>query len=208
MGLTIAKDKMDAKHDIKELKWIKITENHENKIASKFHTQWEFGERADSSHRHECTFYVKELGLDKLEETVNDLSNPKSKNYGKYLSKEKVEEMTKNPIGMNVVRSYILNFTNVTITKETTSTITANTNIENWEKMLNTQFFNVSNLNLNEGKEIESSIVRCKEYSLPAHIVEHVKFVTGTTQLPVALSKGPIISRGPIVKPMPMEIKS
>lgn len=45
------------------------------------------GSRADASHVHVVVFVVKKRNMDKIEDILNDVSDPSSPNYGKYLSR-------------------------------------------------------------------------------------------------------------------------
>jgi hypothetical protein len=146
-------------------------------------------ERASPEIEQECVWYLHELGKEQLEKTLLDVSNPKSANYGKYLTKEEIDAMTVNPVAIQAVTDY-LHQVGATITKQNGNVITATAPLSVWETTFNTQFFAVHSEALNN-----QIVYRARDYFLPKNIAPLVNMVTNTVQMPVKVHHGPIISR-------------
>ena len=150
-----------------------------------------WGNRASPELQHECIFHVKdsEASLKILQEHLEKSSDPTSNMYGKHLRKDEVDRIMSNEADMEIVKRYITD-AGATVVKETRNAITATAPISVWAHALNTEFFRV------EGNYFDP-IIRAHKYSLPADVAEHVSMVLNTAQLPVRMSRGPVIS-GPI----------
>lgn len=142
--------------------------------------------RADPSALHQCKIYLKSKNMEKLENRLKQSSNPHSSSYGQHMTKQEVDELTKDEEGHDVVNSY-LDDKGIQVIKTGTDYITAEAAVSTWESALNTEFFVVHK----EGKPIDRRLVRCHEYSLPERVAAHVAMVTNTVQLPVEISRGP-----------------
>ena len=146
----------------------------------------------DPSTTHDVVIHIKQKNIDEMKRIVLDISNPKSPNYGKHMSKEAVEELTRNDEGMEIVTEYLQTI-GATITKKTTSTIQATSSIANWEHALNTHF-----QKFYEIKSPSNEIIRTMEYSIPSSLSHHIDMISNTVQFPPELSHGPVRSHVPI----------
>jgi subtilase family serine protease len=137
---------------------------------------------------HTVVFAVKQLRMVELEDTLLDISNPFSENYGKHWTHAQVGEFTSNPSAAAAILEY-LNLKDIKIDQRTLfdEFITATASVKVWEDMLNTEF-NVYAMKpetqaaLNGAKD--EMIIRCESYSLPVELMEHVDAVFKTVQIP------------------------
>ena len=144
---------------------------------------------------HTVVFAVKQLRMVELEETLLDISNPLSENYGKHWSRIQVGEFTSNPAAATAILEY-LNSKDIKIDQRTLfdEFITATASVKVWEDMFNTEFSTYAmkpetQAALNGAKD--EMIIRCESYSLPVELMEHVDVVFKTVQIP-----DPRVSRG------------
>jgi len=90
---------------------------------------------------HEVVVAVKQLNLDKVEEILHMISDPFSEQYGKYLSREAIGDLTSNPRGMQILKRYFernnVEITGVTIYGEY---FILRAPIFTWEKIFSTTF--------------------------------------------------------------------
>jgi subtilase family serine protease len=124
--------------------WIKNKEeHHENHIHS---FAFLSNKRADPKTIHTCVLQIKPKtgGISKLEQILSDISDPNSPNYGKYLSKAQVEDLTANKKGKLIVENYLIS-SGVNISKSSSDYITGDANITVWESILNNEFFETDN---------------------------------------------------------------
>jgi subtilase family serine protease len=144
--------------------------------------------RANGELSHECVFHLNSPGHANLESLVNQISDPKSKMYGKHMTKSEMDAMLDYPEGKNAVTTYLNRFPHVSIKSQGSTSITASAPLSTWERVFNTQFHEVKSQVLKN----DESIYRATHYYLPKEIAPHIQMVTNTVQLPVALHHGPV----------------
>jgi tripeptidyl-peptidase-1 len=137
---------------------------------------------------HTVVFAVKQLRMAELEDTLLDISNPFSENYGKHWTHAQVGEFTSNPSAAAAILEY-LNLKDIRIDQRTLfdEFITATASVKVWEDMLNTEINTYAmkpetQAALNGAKD--EMIIRCESYSLPVELMEHVDAVFKTVQIP------------------------
>ncbi len=138
------------------------------------------GNRALKSAEHQVVFAVKQLNLDKLEKILNDVSDPKSKNYGKHLKKHEVVAMTSNRASSKHISEF-LQAEGVRVVKHSKyhDYITAEASVEKWESLFAAEFFEFE-----QAADPSVKVVRALDYSLPEHLSDHVTAVFNTVQFP------------------------
>ena len=143
-------------------------------------TQYRKKERASLDDVHQVIFYIKELNMDKLSTILNDVSNPDSINYGKYLSKSEVVNLIGNPAGSARVRNY-LKQQGVKIVRETRNGeyITAKAKVSVWEAMLSTEFFTYEHVT-----GLMPSVIRTHHYTLDESIADDIRHLFYVSDLP------------------------
>ena len=181
------------RHDGSVVNWVKMEAitNEALNVNSNTNTmsifQYAFtSTRTDSEAIHSCTFHLTSLNSDYIEHYLTDVSNPTSKNYGKYLTKQQIDDLTIDHEGMKKVLAY-LSDNDITVTKQLSSSIMCESSIKKFELIFNTVFYDATNVD-----HSTDIIYRAHEYYLPSDLVPHVKFVSGIMHLPVVLNHGPI----------------
>jgi len=142
--------------------------------------------RSNPDAIHSCTFHLISLNSDYIEQYLNDVSNPTSKNYGKHLTKQQIDDLTIDHEGVSKVLAY-LKAHDITVTQQLSSSITCESSITKLELLFNTVFYDANNIN-----HSTDVIHRAHEYYLPSDLVSHVSFVSGIMHLPVILHHGPV----------------
>ena len=144
--------------------------------------------RCPSHISHTVVFAVKQLRMEELENTLLDISNPLSENYGKHWTRVQVGEFTSNPAAVTLILEY-LNSKDIIIDHRTLfdEFITATASVKVWEDMFNTVFNTYAMKPETEAALIgakDEMIIRCESYSLPVELMEHVEAVFKTVQIP------------------------
>ena len=157
-----------------------------------------YGEEADKQAHHSVTFHLIWKNPDQLAKHLEETSNPKHPNYGKHLTKEQVHDMTADVEGLTKIEQYIQDLNSqlpaeglgeMRITKKTDSSVSVEAPVGAFEKAFHTTFYTVQHTH-RDGKT--ETLNRAKQYHLPEELSEHVRMVTGTVQMPVQLSRGPV----------------
>ena len=140
------------------------------------------GASANADATHEVVFAVKQNNLDSLKEKFFDVSNPKSENYGKFLNRKQVADLTANPEATSKIVSF-LNKKGAKVTKRTRhgEYITVQAPVSLFEEMFNTKFSTYKRRFAASGPK---EVIRATDYSIPAELEEFVQSVYGTVQLP------------------------
>lgn len=142
---------------------------------------------ADSNEMHEVVFAVQQRNLDRLEQILQEVSDPKHKSFGKHLNRQQVADLTANPQATEFVVSY-LKQNGVTELKPTPygEYIKAKAPVAVWSKMFATTFYTFKHV---AGKM--PNIIRATHYSLPSDLQAHTKAVFNTVQLPPLMNSEP-----------------
>eukprot|EP01031_Cornospumella_fuschlensis_P026218 gene26218-31673_t len=165
--------------------WVQMEEVKPESHMQQAGVLW--GGRVPRDTEHTCVFFIKNPRQDELTRLANDIADPNSPNYGKHLTKQQVDEMSRNPEGEAAIEAYLISH-GARIDKKTSSNIVATAPISVWESVLNTEFFEVESP-ASPGQTLQ----RAHAYSLPDNVAQHVNMVTNTVQMPVRISRGPIM---------------
>ncbi|RYY68870.1 hypothetical protein EON63_24325 [archaeon] len=164
--------------------WVKMEDMKESHLQQAG-VVW--GGRVARDTEHTCVFFIKNPRQEELTRLANDIADPKSPNYGKHLTKQQVDEMSSNPEGEAAIESFLTSL-GARIDKKSSSNIVATAPISVWETALNTEFFEVE-----APAAPGQTLQRARTYSLPDTVAQHVNMVTNTVQMPVRISRGPVM---------------
>jgi tripeptidyl-peptidase-1 len=144
---------------------------------------------ADKNALHEGVFYLKQQNAGSLEQILNDVSNPFSPKYGKYLSMEEIKSLTIDKGSTHHIVQILQNhgFQKITPTL-TEDFIIVEGQISLWESLLNCEFHLFQH---NEKADLK--VIRTLEYSLPDELIAHVETVFNTVHFPI--SPSPVLER-------------
>jgi len=161
---------------------------------------WRKGSRAESSHRVPLIFAIRQRNVDKAEQILLEISNPKSEHWSEHLTLEEVRLLTSDYQAARGVVAWLLDngvsrddivvtpnhdFVHVTLTAGDA------------EVLLDTEFYHFHH----PAKHMRSRThVQAEQYSLPAHIDDLTDFVTASQIFPNAhprTQKKPIAGAGP-----------
>ena len=153
-------------------------------------------ERASGTITHEVVFAVQQRNIDKLTRILDDISDPKSVNYGNHLTREEVQGLTYDQKSHETVLNYLKDAGAIFVSESVYGEyITAKATINLWERFFKTEFFVFHHIPKNHLNPIK--IVRAEEYSVPSDLHEHVASVFHTVQMPMA------IWGKPVMRPLP-----
>jgi hypothetical protein len=82
-----------------EQEWIRM-EPDSVKLPVRENLVWK--ERAEPTAKHRCVFYLMGKNQAELEKILKEVSDPKSKSYGKHLTKEQIDELTVDKEGTQI----------------------------------------------------------------------------------------------------------
>ena len=138
--------------------------------------------RVSRGHLHEVVFVIHQRNMEELKRILEDVSDPKSLNYGKHMTKQEISHLTANPEAHDAVVKY-LRVNGATLTSKTVvgEYIGASAPIEIWEQVFKTEFFTYHQ---NKGNRTMNKVVRADSYSIPSSLEAHVDSVFNTIQMP------------------------
>eukprot|EP00475_Leptophrys_vorax_P024994 TRINITY_DN3477_c0_g3_i1.p1 TRINITY_DN3477_c0_g3~~TRINITY_DN3477_c0_g3_i1.p1 ORF type:complete len:556 (-),score=135.41 TRINITY_DN3477_c0_g3_i1:72-1739(-) len=140
---------------------------------------WKQVERAVSYDSVIVGFVLKQNNLDQIEEMLWDRSNPSSANYGKWLTKAQVGEITHNQEAHQAVRDFLdRHKISIEQDNEFGEYIRASMPVEQAEQMFQTQFFTY------RSSFHDFSITRTTHFTVPDELVKHLHFVEHMTSFP------------------------
>jgi tripeptidyl-peptidase-1 len=140
------------------------------------------GEKGEHDPTHELVFAVRQSGIDVLEQTLKEVSDPSHARYGKYLSFDAVGRITENREATDSVMRWLeAASVNASATKYGEFVrATATTSV--WNRLLNTHF---QRFTTSEGE----SVIRSLSYSLPRSMHKHLDCVMRASELPPIFTK-------------------
>lgn len=149
---------------------------------------------ADASEEHTIVFAVKQSNLDKLDNLLRDISNPRSSSYGKYLTKDEIDALTLDQNSVEHVESTLKRIPELTVSRVSKGgeyiSVTAQVYVLN--QLLQTQFQMYEVI----APEVRSAhhgrvkrAIRALEYSLPHELMLHVDHVFHTVQHPFVVER-------------------
>jgi len=161
----------DSKQHVRE-DWVEATA-HSNAMLS-------LSGEGPSEEDHELLFCVKQRNIDTLKTMHAQISDPASPTYRQYLTFEEVGDLIKNtPATTAVVQWLLENGAAVGDVTPRGEYVRARASVAKWSELLRTDF------RLLRHKETNAHVFRCRDYSLPADLAEHVQSVGYTSQLPI-----------------------
>lgn len=178
-----------AMDSLSHSEWVHMESNEpqETRLRESGHPVTWIG-RASPETMHECTFHLKNPRQADLEALVLQISDPKSPMYGKHMTKDQVQEMTRNVEGEHALELFLQNI-GATITKKMTSAITATAPVSVWEQAFHTELHRI------QSPAINHELVRARDYSLPKEVAPFVQLITNLIDLPVPVHRGPRLNR-------------
>ncbi|KAF8849785.1 subtilisin-like protein [Acephala macrosclerotiorum] len=130
---------------------------------------------------------LTQRNLDQGYEFLMDVSHPESKNYGKHWSMDKIKETFKpSDAAIEAVKSWLIESGIEEERHRLSNSLTwirFNVTVEEAESLLKTDYHIYTNTE--NGKEH----LACEDYSVPAHIQEHVDFITPTIHFDATVKK-------------------
>jgi subtilase family serine protease len=134
------------------------------------------------------TIVIKERNIDAVKRIALDASDPAFRNYGKFLSQERLDSLTAPTMSDASAVTDWLDANGVSHTKRSASNIKVTTSVENASRMLNTRFHEVIN------NEHGQSVVRATSYSLPDKVHQATRAIFGLHGLPLPPSHPLIVA--------------
>ena len=129
---------------------------------------------------HDVVFAIKQKNIPEMKDLLMKVSDPDSSEYGKYLNRRQVAEMSSNPEATQSIIEHLQRIGAEVIHKvKYGEYITARAPLSTWEEMFSTEFHSY------ERRENGKVIIRAMHYSLPEHLKDHVAAVFNTVQFPV-----------------------
>jgi len=127
---------------------------------------------------HTVVFAIKQTAIDILEDKLLEISDPKNKKYGKFLSREDVGRLSSNLNSTNSVLSTLRSIKGVTVSRVAVygEYISAKATIKTWEELFQSIFYSFTF----EGK----SAARMPEYRLPHSLEKHVEEAFNVIDMP------------------------
>eukprot|EP00929_Paragymnodinium_shiwhaense_P011001 TRINITY_DN11619_c0_g1_i1.p1 TRINITY_DN11619_c0_g1~~TRINITY_DN11619_c0_g1_i1.p1 ORF type:complete len:634 (-),score=111.15 TRINITY_DN11619_c0_g1_i1:603-2447(-) len=141
---------------------------------------WTQSGAAEPERMHELLFYLNQQNLDELEKLALDRSNPASPNYGKWMSRNEVWQLTRNPRALAALKKQLLVASrDVAITQVTPGGefVRAAAPISVWSRLLRAEFYAYMK---NDTKEV---YIRTDRYTLPRSLRDHVAGVMNAIDL-------------------------
>eukprot|EP01038_Epipyxis_sp_PR26KG_P012692 gene12692-17018_t len=166
----------------------KIASNHVVMESAKIYHRSDIHRVGKSikSDYHEVTFAVQQNSLDKLEQLLDEISDPDNNGFGLHLTRDEVHQLTKNEKSLNALLSF-LSVHDITYRVSTYGEyVTAVAPIQLWEEIFDTEFHlyrQSVNSEVNDEKDV--MYYRALSYSLPKELKNHVHAVFKTVQFPV-----------------------
>uniref|UniRef100_A0A6C0IXU0 Peptidase S53 domain-containing protein n=1 Tax=viral metagenome TaxID=1070528 RepID=A0A6C0IXU0_9ZZZZ len=121
-------------------------------------------------------FYIafKHNNVSLLENKLNDISNPENTNYGKYLSIDEINNITKLDNNKYYIINNWLNINDITILNNYSDAYKCSSSIDNINKLFNTSFDYTTTHNEIKYKNFE-------KYHIPQELNDIVLFIEGLT---------------------------
>jgi tripeptidyl-peptidase-1 len=140
---------------------------------------WVRKDKADGSSMIEITLPVKQSNLELVESIFWDVSNPKHASYGKYLSFEEINEITRNDASTQAVMNYLSSLGVTQIKSDPYGNfLTFKMPVAKANEAFNADFHTYAH------PRVEGQIVKTEQVSLPAELEEHVIHVPHVTYFP------------------------
>ena len=145
--------------------------------------------RASISRKHTVIFEMSLRNEDKLEDTLIDVSDPKSKNWGKHWTRDEIAAFFGPADGaLESVQAFLHEQEDVSYTVSSYGEfVTATASVKVWEDVFSAEFMELDQFVASSDHADQAfvgNIVRTKKYTMPAALTGYVKAVHNTVQLP------------------------
>jgi len=126
------------------------------------------------------SFAVKLRNMDKIYQILEEVSNPKSSEFGKHLTLEEVQQIISDPQAQSSIIDHLLTFVNQSqvSTSGTGGYVRVKTDIKTAEKILKTKYHKFKSTN--SGRVVN----RALEYEIPVELSKWIDYVHPTVQFP------------------------
>jgi tripeptidyl-peptidase I len=138
-------------------------------------------DRVPSDILHQLVIACKQSNLKELERIVDDISNPRSPNFGQHLTKGEVVAMTSNPVSVEFVQRFIEKH-HITVVDRTadSSYLTVEAPVVIWERLLGTEFYYFSI----DSPYSDHNVIRAQQYRMPEELRSHVSAIFRVVDFP------------------------
>ena len=151
------------------------------------------GSRAAPAQIHDVIFVVRQQHKEELEQILAEISDPSRSNYGAYMSREEIADLTTDTEAHDAVIVHLEKAGAVVISETLYGEhITARAPIALWEAMFDTEFYTYAHIQSDSEKRPTGKFVRAERYSVPVELDNHVESVFDTIQIPLIKRKLPI----------------
>ena len=142
--------------------------------------------RADATAKHELVFAVPQMNLSLIESMLMERSSPDNALYQQWLSFDEIGSLVRNTASAEAVRNWLmLCDVDITWVSRHSTYIKAVATIGEWEKMLDTIFYEWEDVSKRGSFTKKDRIIhRALSFSLPTYIKDHVSAVFNTVQTP------------------------
>ena len=149
--------------------------------------------RAASEQNHDVIFVVRQRNREELEHILAEISDPSRPNYGAYMSREEIADLTMDTEAHDAVMAHLEKAGAVVISETAYGEhITARAPIALWESMFDTEFYTYAHTRNDSEKRPNGKFVRAERYSVPVELDNHVESVFNTIQIPLIKRKLPM----------------
>lgn len=147
--------------------------------------------RADPLHVHQVMLVTRQRNLPQLHTLLEDISDPSSSNYGHYLSRSAVADMTVEEglpdkivqtLHALAVQAGLDNDLSVHV-ESFGDYVIARAPVQTWERLLQTKFYLFHHKDL-YGRPAAKPFVRALQYTMPAALAPLVESIQNTVQIP------------------------
>ncbi|PRP89109.1 peptidase S8 and S53 domain-containing protein [Planoprotostelium fungivorum] len=159
-----------------------VAERHQQNVPAGFKLT---EEQPNQQEELTAVIHLKQENKEELKNKLDAVSDPKSSEYGKYLTREQVEAMTAaKPEHIDAVKSWLSKFQNIKVDARSDA-VHVTGSLEALSKVFNTQFGVYES---NDGKKH----VRINGKAVVPSELEGVEFVSGLSEL-MKIHHGPAI---------------
>ena len=145
---------------------------------------WIRGERLERHQFLPVSIALKQSNLDRLDEFLSDVAHPESENYGQHWSAKQVAEtFAPSDETVNTIHDWLesAGISRERVEKtQSLGWLNFDATVQEIEELLKTKYFHYTH-------QSGATQAGCTEYHLPAHIKEHVDFITPTVHFDAKL---------------------
>jgi tripeptidyl-peptidase-1 len=147
-------------------------------------------EKSHPDHMHSIVIVCKRKNIDKLKRIVDDISNPSSVQFGKYMNKNEIQDLTYKPQSIQFVKDFLKNSgIDIDMSESRSHLVRATAAISQWEEIFNNKFYEFEITNRMNNARMK--LHRALDYSLDTSLVEHVEFIHNLIHFPSTIKSKP-----------------